>query len=327
MPMTHPSGLSRFRPALVIVLLLAVGAGLFAGSYSFAMAHPTPHHVPVGVVDDSPELRKFVARMDSGLSTQLEQRRFATRAGAVAAVDRQHVFAVLQTSRGGQGVSLDLVPAAGASVARVLAAAAPGAAAEAGVRLTLGNLKPLQPGDPQGLAIFYITLAAVIVGFLGAVQLTVHASDLRPLERFLTIVTYSVLGSLSIVAMVDWGLHVLRLPFPESWGILTLTMVTSALVFTAFYMLFGRWAILPTWLLMVLLGNPSSGGAVSWLLLPEPLGAVGRWLPPGASVNAQHNAIYFPDNQYAFPYLVLFGWAVVAAAVSWIWRRRRYPDA
>lgn len=324
--MTHPSGLSRFRPAVVIVLLLAVGAGLFAGSYSFAMAHPTPHHVPIGVVDDSPQLRRFVAGMDAGLSTQLVQRRFPTRAAAVDAVDRQRVFAVAQTQAGGGTVSFDLVPAAGASVARVLAAAAPAAAAQAGVRLSLGDLRPLQPGDPQGLAIFYITLAAVIVGFLGAVQLTVHASELRPLERFLTIVVYSALGSLSIVAVVDWGLHVLRLPLLQSWAILTLTMVTSGLVFTAFYMLFGKWAILPTWLLMVLLGNPSSGGAVSWLLLPEPLGAVGRWLPPGASVNAQHNAIYFTDNQYAFPYLVLFGWAVAAAAVAWIWRRRRYPE-
>ncbi|MFJ9910783.1 ABC transporter permease [Actinacidiphila glaucinigra] len=324
--MTHPSGLSRYRPAAVIVLLLAVGAGLFAGSYSFAMAHPTPHHVPIGVVDDSPQLQKFVAGMDSGLSTELVQRRFATRAAAVDAVDRQHVFAVAQTRAGGGTVSFDLVPAAGASVARVLAAAAPVAASQAGVRLSLGDLRPLQPGDPQGLAIFYITLAAVIVGFLGAVQLTVHASELRPLERFATIVVYSVLGSLSIVAVVDWGLHVLRLPFLQSWAILTLTMVTSGLVFTAFYMLFGKWAILPTWLLMVLLGNPSSGGAVSWLLLPQPLGAVGRWLPPGASVNAQHNAIYFSGNQYAFPYLVLFGWAVAAAAVAWTWRRRRYPQ-
>ncbi|MDX3357340.1 ABC transporter permease [Streptomyces sp. ME01-24h] len=323
--MTHTLGLSRFRPAVVITLLLAVGAGLFAGSYSLAMAHPTPHHVPIGVVDDSPQLQRFVAGMDSGLSTRLVQRRFATRADAVDAVDRQRVFAVAQTRAGGGTVSFDLVPAAGASVARVLAAAAPAAAAQAGVRLSLGDLRPLQPGDPQGLAIFYITLAAVIVGFLGAVQLTVHASELRPLERFATIVVYSALGGLAIVAVVDWGLHVLRLPFPESWAILTLTMVTSGLVFTAFYMLFGKWAILPTWLLMVLLGNPSSGGAVSWLLLPQPLGAVGRWLPPGASVNAQHNAIYFEGNQYAFPYLVLLGWAVAAAAIAWVWRRRRYP--
>lgn len=143
--------------------------------------------------------------MDSGLSTELVQRRYATRAAAVDAVDRQHVFAVAQTRAGGGTVSFDLVPAAGASVARVLAAAAPVAASQAGVRLSLGDLRPLQPGDPQGLAIFYITLAAVIVGFLGAVQLTVHASELRPLERFATIVVYSVLGSLSIVAVVDWG--------------------------------------------------------------------------------------------------------------------------
>ncbi|MFD3453332.1 ABC transporter permease [Streptomyces sp. NPDC058691] len=318
---------SRFRPALVLVPILAAMAGLFAGSYSFAMAHPTPHRVPIAVVNESPAVRTFASGLDAGLSTQLEERPFATRAAAVEAVEQQHVFAVLQAGPGGKGVALELVPAAGASVARVLAAAAPAAAAQARVPLTLTSLKPLQPGDPQGLAIFYISLAAVIIGFVGAGQLTVHAPDLRPLERLAAILAYSVLGGFAICAVVDWGLHVLRLPFWESWGILSMTMVTSALVFTMFHILCGRWAILPTWALMVLLGNPSSGGAVSWPLLPQPLGAVGRWLPPGASVNAQHNAIYFYGHQYAFPFLVLTGWAALAAAVFWTWRRRRYPAA
>ncbi|MFF3564495.1 ABC transporter permease [Streptomyces sp. NPDC002574] len=316
---------SRFLPALVLIPILAAMAGLFAGSYSFAMAHPTPHRVPVGVVDDAPAVGSFVSRLDAGLSTQLEERRFATRAAAVAAVERQHIFAVLQAGPGGRGVTLELVPAAGASVARVLATAAPGAAAQAGVPLTVTSLKPLQPGDPQGLAIFYITLAAIIVGFVGSGQLTAHAPDLRPLERLAAIVAFSALGGFAICAVVDWGLDVLHLPFWESWGILTLTMVTSALVFTMFHILCGRWAILPTWALMVLLGNPSSGGAVSWPLLPQPLGTIGRWLPPGASVNAQHNAIYFYGHQYAFPFLVLIGWALLAAAVFWIQRFRRRP--
>ncbi|MEU6340654.1 ABC transporter permease [Streptomyces sp. NPDC046977] len=316
---------SRFLPAFVLIPILAAMAGLFAGSYSFAMAHPTPHRVPIGVVDEAPAVDPFLTRLDAGLSTQLEEHRFATRDAAVAAVERQHIFAVLQAGPGGRGVTLELVPAAGASVARVLAAAAPGAAAQAGVPLTVTSLKPLQPGDPQGLAIFYITLAAIIIGFVGSGQLSLHAPALRPLERIAAIVAFSVLGGFAICAVVDWGLHVLRLPFWESWGILTLTMVTSALVFTMFHILCGRWAILPTWALMVLLGNPSSGGAVSWPLLPQPLGAIGRWLPPGASVNAQHNAIYFYGHQYAFPFLVLIGWALLAVVVFWTWRYRSRP--
>jgi hypothetical protein len=79
---------------------------------------------------------------------------------------------------------------------------------------------------------------------------------------------------------------------------------------------------LPTWGLMVLLGNPSSGGAVSWPLLPSLLGHIGRWLPPGASVNALHTAVYFRDAQHAFPYLVLLGWALASTVIFWVWRNR-----
>ncbi len=76
----------------------------------------------------------------------------------------------------------------------------------------------------------------------------------------------------------------------QSWLILALTMFTSGMVFSMFNTLMGRWAMLPTWGLMVLLGNPSSGGAVSWPLLPSAL--------------------------------VLAGWAVLSCTVFWVWRHR-----
>ncbi|MGH3325981.1 MAG: ABC transporter permease, partial [Streptomyces sp.] len=67
---------------------------------------------------------------------------------------------------------------------------------------------------------------------------------------------------------------------------------------------------------------PSSGGAVSWPLLPSLLGAVGRWLPPGASVNAQHTAVYFPGNVHVQPYLVLAAWALAGTTVFWVLNKR-----
>ncbi|MEW2292909.1 ABC transporter permease [Streptomyces sp. NPDC006743] len=315
---------SPFLPATVLALILAAAAGLFAGSYTYAMANPTPHTIPTAVVGayDQPEGRRFITGMEEALAASLKLRPYAGLPAARTAVDDQKVFAVLEVPTGGGPVVLDVSGASGATVAQVLEESAQQVGRATGIPVTVRDLNPLQHGDPRGLAIFYISLAAVIIGFVGAIQLSVHARALNPLERIAFTVGYALLGGFVIAAVVDWMLGALNLPFVESWLILALTMFASGMVFTMFNTLFGRWAMLPTWGLMVLLGNPSSGGAVSWPLLPSPLGQIGRWLPPGASVNAQHTAVYFAGHQHAFPFLVLAAWAVVSCAVFWGWRHR-----
>lgn len=315
---------SPFLPATVLVLIITAAAGLFACSYTYTMANPTPRHVPTAVVGASDEARgkAFVEGMEKALDASLRIHTYDSRAAAVRAVDEQKVFAILDVREAGRAVTLDVSGASGASVAQLLEEAAPAVGKEAGVAVTVTDIKPLQEGDPRGLAIFYISLAAVIIGFVGAIQLSVHARALNPLERIAFTAAYALLGGFTIAAVVDWLLGALDLPFVESWLILAFTMFTSGMVFTMFNTLVGRWAMIPTWGLMVLLGNPSSGGAVSWPLLPSVLGFIGRWLPPGASVNAQHTAVYFAGYQHAFPFLVLAGWALVSCAVFWTWRHR-----
>ncbi|MCK2218663.1 ABC transporter permease [Actinomadura sp. ATCC 31491] len=314
---------STYFPATVLVLILAAAAGLFAGSYTFAMADPAPHRVPVAVVGVSHQTVRGAA-FATGLERQLDasltllfERSFAR---AAQAVEEQRVFGVIEVH--GDDVTMNVSSASGASVAQLLAEAAPKVAPLVGVRLTVRDMKPLQRGDPRGLALFYITLAAVVIGFIGAVQLSVNAGALGAGERIAFTAAYAALGGLSIVAAVDWGLGALDLPVLESWFILALTMFASGMVFTMFNTLVRRWAMLPTWGLMVLLGNPSSGGAVSWPLLPSPLGTIGRWLPPGASINAQHTAVYFGEHQSAAPFLVLAAWALVSCVVFLVWRDR-----
>ncbi|MGW0546215.1 ABC transporter permease [Streptomyces altiplanensis] len=313
---------SPFLPALVLVFILAVAAGLFAGSYTYTMADPTPRRVPVAVVGGTgaPPARTFAAGMEEALNASLVLTPYDTAAEAREAVNEQEEFAIVQAR--GDAVELDVAGASGASVAQVLAETAAQVGARTGVPVVVRDIKPLQEGDPRGLALFYISLAAVIIGFVGAIQLSVHARGLNPAERIAFTVAYSLLGAFAIAAVVDWLLGALDLPFTESWLILALTMFTSGMVFTMFNTLMGRWAMLPTWGLMVLLGNPSSGGAVSWPLLPSVLGHIGQWLPPGASVNAQHTAVYFEGHQHLFPFLVLAAWALVSCAVFWVYRHR-----
>ncbi|MES4906218.1 MULTISPECIES: ABC transporter permease [unclassified Streptomyces] len=314
---------SPFFSATVVALIISAGAGLFAGSYTYAFANPTPHSIPTAVVvrdHGTPTEKAFVAGMEKALHASLRLHTYPSYPRALQAVEEQTVFAVLRARR--HGVELDVSGASGASVAQVLTEAGPKVGRALGVPVLVRDVNPLQPGDPRGLAIFYISLAAVIIGFIGAIQLSVNARDLNPGERIAFTVLYALLGGFTIAAIVDWGLGALDLPFVESWMILALTMFTSGMVFSMFNVLFGRWALIPTWGLMVLLGNPSSGGAVSWPLLPSILGYIGRWLPPGASVNAQHTAVYFREYQHAFPFLVLAGWSLLSCAVFWTWRHR-----
>ncbi|WP_328537958.1 ABC transporter permease [Streptomyces sp. NBC_00344] len=313
---------SPFLPASVLLVILSAAAALFAGSYTYFMANPTPHRIPTAVVGDygSPVGRRFIGGMEQALDASLKLHTYVSAAAARQGVDEQKVFAIVEVAGG--RVRLDVSGASGATVAQVIAEAGPKVGRATGVPVRVRDIKPLQPGDPRGLALFYISLAAVIIGFVGAIQLSVHARALNPAERIAFTVAYALLGGFAIAAVVDWGLGALRLPFVQSWMILALTMFTSGMVFTMFNTLIGRWAMIPTWGLMVLLGNPSSGGAVSWPLLPSTLGHIGQWLPPGASVNAQHTAMYFGGHQHLFPYLVLGTWALVSCAVFWIWRHR-----
>ncbi|WP_329419065.1 ABC transporter permease [Streptomyces sp. NBC_01693] len=313
---------SPYVPAFVLLFILAAAAGLFAGSYTYTMADPTPRHIPSAVVGDvqSRGGKVFIDGMEKALDASLQLRPYATRAAAREAMEEQKVFVTLRPD--GQRVAMDIAGAAGATVAQLLAETGAKVAKETGVPVTITDVKPLQKGDPRGLALFYISLAAVIVGFVGAIQLSVHARALNPFERIVFTVAYSLLGGFSIAAVVDWLIGALDLPFVESWLILAFTMFTSGMVFTMFNTIMGRWAMLPTWGLMVLLGNPSSGGAVSWPLLPSALGEIGRWLPPGASVNAQHTAVYYQGHQVAFPFLVLGAWSLVSCTVFWVWRHR-----
>ncbi len=68
---------SPYLPATVLVFILAVAAGLFAGSYTYILANPTPHRIPVAVVDGDVPVpaagQGVLDGMDRGLNGALHQ--------------------------------------------------------------------------------------------------------------------------------------------------------------------------------------------------------------------------------------------------------------
>jgi hypothetical protein len=301
-----------YRRATVILLVAMALAGLFVTSYVDALGRPTARALRIAVVGADPGQDAFARALQAGTAKGVRYERYPTQAAAEAAVARQRDYAVLVLGTPGK-VALELSTASGSSVSRILPQVATPAATRSGVQVQLRDLHPLPASDPSGLAEFYLTLAATILGFVTTFQLRANARPLSLRAWFGFTGALVVLGSLVLVSLTTALLHV-PIPFLHAWLLVGLQMATASAFAATMAVLIGRWALLPTWLLFVVLGNTSSGGAVASPLLPEPLRALSRTLPSGATVSSLRSAAYFPHDQPLEPQLVLTAWAVAAVA-------------
>lgn len=191
--------------------------------------------------------------------------------------------------------------------------------------IRIEDAHPLAPHDPSGLDIFYLMLVTTIVGFITVFQVRGQAGDLEERGHLSFVICLALIGSLVITAVDGPLLDRPAAPFPEEWAILAAHLLAVACFASLMNRLIGRWAILPTWLFFVVLGNASSGGAVAPPLLPQPFRFVSRWLPSGATVTSLRDAIYFRHYQHALPLLVLAAWAVGLFG-SWLFVAQRRQD-
>ncbi len=290
--------------AVVISFLAIVMGSLFVMSYSLALGDPVPHRIDAALVGDPAEQAGTVDAAQRVAQGGLVFHPYASVPAALHAIDEQDVYVALDVTSATP--TLYVASAAGASVARVLEQIS---AADPTVRVV--DTHPLGADDPSGVDIFYLMLVATIVGFTTVFQIRANAGGLS-LRRWTAFVVDLAVAASLVFTLVDGPLlHRLDLPLLETWGILALQLVAVASFTSLMVVLVDRWAILPSWLFFVVLGNSSSGGAVAPPLLPRPFAFVSQWLPSGATVTALRDAVYFPADQHVRPIAVLATWATV----------------
>ena len=305
---THEDAPARppYRNAAV-VLAIAIGMGaIFATSYSLFLGRATPHHITIGLVGSPAGHAALLVALRRSTHGGLAFLRYGTVAGARQAIDQQVSFAALTL---GQGSPRLLVSSAsGASVAQLLERTAEQITQTTGQHVVVVDLHPLPPSDPQGLVSFYVTLASSIVGFVTMFQLRANAPGLGLRAWLGSIAVLAVAGGLVLALVADPLIGALHGPFPELWLALTAEITVAALFCSTMLTLVHRWAIIPTWLLFVVLGNTSSGGAVAPPLLPPAYAFIGRFLPPGVTVSIIRTAVYFTHYQHPEPFIVQAVW-------------------
>ncbi|MDX6621150.1 MAG: hypothetical protein QOK36_3536 [Gaiellales bacterium] len=294
------------RAALVSALAIAMGA-LFVTTYTLALGDPIPRRIEAAVVGNPGSHVQAVNALERVADHSLTFRRYPSLAAARQALHQQKVYAALDLTQ--RTPRLYLASAAGASVARVLERVA-----FTDARINVIDTHPLAPADPNGVDIFYLVLVSTIVGFIAVFQVRANAGGLQLQHWWRFVVLYAVAAAFVLTLVTGPVFHRLALPFFESWGIVALMVVTASSFAATMIDLVGRWAILPTWLFFVVLGNTSSGGAVSPALLPRPFALVSEWLPSGAAVTSLRNAVYFHPYQHAQPIAILATWAAASFA-------------
>ena len=314
------------RNAAVVIALAVVMVSIFVASYTLALARPAPHHLPVALVGDPARQPTLIGALEGATHHEIDWYPYPSSAAAREAIGERTVCAALILDAGRP--QLLVASATGASVARLLELTAFEVQQQLNTPLEIHDVRPLPPSDPQGLAAFYATLGATIVGFLTMFQLRANAAGLRLPAWLAYIAVIAVAGGLAVALVSGPILGALPGAMLSIWAALSAQIATAALFCSTMLVLIGRWAIIPTWLVFVVLGNASSGGAVAPLLLPPVYAFIGQFLPSGATVAIVHDAVYFHDAQPIQPFLVQAAWMVAGfvALMVLVHRRGRGPD-
>jgi hypothetical protein len=295
------------RKAATVLTIALLMASSFVAAYTIALGRPSPRHLVVGVVGAPPV--QLLGELQTN-SNEFDLRRYPSRESAIDAVNRQQITAIIDAS--GSVPELLLSTASDPSSTRALTQLdqpSPGR-----YLLPIVDLHPLPVSDPFGLATFYLVIAATLLGFVSMFQLRANVKTLT-LRRWLVCVgTLTVVGGAALAGVAGPLLQALHAPFPELWLLVSMQIAVASLFNSTMLVLMHRWAIIPTWVVFILLGNTSSGGAVSASLLPQPFAFLNHALPSGATVSAIHSATYFPHNQRTLPFVVLGVWLAAMLA-------------
>jgi hypothetical protein len=329
-PRADARGAVTPRAALLVggVLLLHLA---FIASYLGALHDPEPDRIPLAVVASGEERARTAARLDALPGRPLDAGHRADDADdARERVARRDLDGALILGDEGADDTLYVASGAGSALAQALTDVVGRAQAAQDRSLRVEDVAPARAGDSRGLSAFYLVIGWCVGGYLCAAALAVSAGArpgtvTRAARRLALLAGYAVVAGLAGAVIAGPVLDALpgRLVALAALGALVV-FATGAFTF-AMQGLFGIVGIGIALLVVVVLGNPSAGGAYPYPLLPPFWQAIGPALIPGAGTWTARSVAYFDGRAVLGPLLVLAAWAAAGAALTLLLARLRAP--
>ncbi|MEV7727852.1 DUF3533 domain-containing protein [Streptomyces sp. NPDC087917] len=309
------------RAALLVLGVLALQLA-FITSYIGAFHHPKPSGIPIAVAAPVDQVaRQSVQRLDALPGKPLDPRAAENEVAAVTLIQNRDVDGALIIDPAGTTDRLLVAGGAGASLAQALEEVVGTVEKAQGRTVRVVDVAPVAQGDGRGLSSFYLVVGWCVGGYLCAAILAISAgarpaNSARAVIRLGALLLYSIVAGLLGAVIAGPVLDALPGPLVGLWGLGTLVVFAVGAITLAFQGLAGVVGIGLAILLVVVLGNPSAGGAYPYPLLPPFWKAIGPALPPGAGTYAARSIAYFRGNGAGGPMWVLAAWAVAGSAVT-----------
>ncbi|KIF05460.1 membrane protein, partial [Streptomyces sp. RSD-27] len=294
------------RAAVLVLGVLALQLA-FITSYIGAFHHPKPSGIPFAVAAPAEPVAAQVAQRLGALPGKpLDPRPVADEATALAQVGNRDVDGALIVDPARPNDRLLVASGAGASLSQALEQIVGLAEKSRGRGVVVVDVAPAGRGDSRGLSSFYLVVGWCVGGYLCAAVLAVSAgarpaNSARALIRLGALLLYALAAGLLGTVVAGPVLGALPGPVMALWGLGTLVVFAVGALTLALQGLAGVVGIGLAILLVVVLGNPSAGGAYPYPLLPPFWRAIGPALPPGAGTYAARSLTYFRGNGAAGP--------------------------
>lgn len=309
-PTAAPSPLVAFVKPLGIGLVIAVA---FVLTYLSALHDPKPHELPVGMVASA----QVVGQLGERIGESVAPREVSDEESARREIEEGRLVAAYLP-----GGRLLLAGAHGPAVTQAVTGIFTDVAAVEGAPLQVTDVVPLTAADPRGLSSFYLLFGITLAGFIFGQTSHMYSKQLTTTRKLVQAVVFAALVGLAGAFIAGPMIDVQPGSFVVVAGILILLALVTALVTQGFTALLGDPGILVSTLLLVILGNATSGGAVPASFLPSGFRWLSPLLPPGAATEALNEVAYFDPDAAWQPMGVLVLWAIGAVALVVLAYRR-----
>ncbi|MEV8089721.1 DUF3533 domain-containing protein [Streptomyces nigra] len=308
------------RATLLVAGVLALSL-LFITSYVGALHDPKPKDVPVGVVAPPAVAEQTVDRLSALPDGPLDPRALPDAKTARAQIVNRDIYGALVIDPAGTRDTLLVATGAGRVLALTLETVFTDLERTQDRTLRSVDVVPADPQDANGLTSFYLVVGWCVGGYLCASIMTISSGARSPtprrtLIRLLSMAVVAVVAGLGGALIVGPILGALPGSTAALWGLGALTVFAVGAATLAFQSLIGMAGIGLAILIVVILGNPSAGGALPPPLLPPFWRDIGPALPPGAGTWAARSIAYFKGNDSTGSLLVMSAWAVGGVVVA-----------
>ncbi|GAA4379243.1 ABC transporter permease [Paeniglutamicibacter cryotolerans] len=307
----------RWRYAALLFFPLAM-VTMMVSSMLGAMSEPAPRDMPVAIVGATTEQAQQAAdALDGKMSGLFEIRALDSEPEARDLVrDRTVTAALILPDRDNSAALLLTNEASSSSAAQLVTTVFGQVAAAQQLEFSTEDIAPLPESDSIGTVSMYLAMGWIMAGFMIIIVGASAAPASRPLRKLLPIVAaWSVFMSAVLWLIAGPMTGSISGHFWALFGTGIMAIFAMAMFTAVFERLIGMLAILPVVGILMFLGIPSSGGALSIFMEPEAFRIMHGFLPMPAAVESIKSILYFGGDTVG-QHLLTFGiWGAASLAV------------